>query len=194
MKNSFFSYIFIGLFDFCTPFIVNNSTEPLFDDINDENKMYALTQVSPCKIPPENFKIVDTHVTLYHRSYRIFVKVLMCKVTVMLIRYNCGMFSHSSIVHTAPIITYAITVSPEQCLNGNKIGKITVTEFDDDDIEFDIKHGIKTIKTKELILKVIHQHLGIIVVKLNIFLLERSYKKPYSILILTTDRSITVKD
>ena len=83
------------------------------------------------------------------------------------------MFSHSSIVHTAPIITYAITVSPEQCLYGNKIGKITVTEFDDDDIEFDIKHGIKTIKTKELILKVIHQHLGIIVVKLNIFLLER---------------------
>ena len=76
--------------------------------------MYALTQVSPCKITPENIQMVDTHETLYQRSYRTFVKALMCKVTAMLIRYNCGMFSHSSIVHNAPIITYDIIVSPEQ--------------------------------------------------------------------------------
>ena len=95
--------------------------------------MYALTRISRCKISPENIQMVDTHVTLYQRSFRTFVKVLMCKVTAMLIRYNCGMFSHSSIVHNAPIITYDIIVSPEQCLNANKTGKITVTEFDDDD-------------------------------------------------------------
>ena len=58
-----------------------------------EKKMYTLTQVSPCKITNENIQMVDTHVTLYQRSYRTFVKALMCKVTAMLIRYNCDMFS-----------------------------------------------------------------------------------------------------
>ena len=155
-----FFFLFSYVFYFCTPFIVINSTEPLFDDINDvsnelrvihydcsemkENKKYSLTQVSPCKITPENIQMVDTHVTLYQRSYRTFVKALMCKVTAILIRYDCGIYSHSSIVHNAPIITYDNIVSPEQCLNANKTGKITVTEFDDD-MEIDIKHGRKTL-------------------------------------------------
>ena len=163
-EKLYFSYLLISLFYFCTPFVVINYTEPLHVDLNDvsnklrvihydcskmkENKMYALTQVSPCKIKPENIQMVDTHVTLYQRSYRTFVKALMCKVTAMLIRYNCGMFSHPSIVHNAPIITYNIIVSPEHCLNANKTGKITVTEFDDDDMEIDIKHGIKNFTYK----------------------------------------------
>ena len=187
-EKLYFSYLLISLFYVCTSFIVINSTEPLLDDINDvsnklrvihydcskmkENKMYALTQVFPCKITPENIQMVDTHVTLYQRSYRTFVIALMCKVTAMLIRHNCGMFSHSSIVHNAPIITNDFIVSPEQCLKANKTGKITVTEFDDNDMEINIKHGKKLspIKTRELIWKVIH--LVIIVVKLNIFLLK----------------------
>ena len=36
----------------------------------------------------------------------------------------------------------------EQALNGNKSEKITVTEFDDDDMEVDIKKGIKTVSYK----------------------------------------------
>ena len=139
-EKLYFSFLLISLFYFCTPFIVINSTEPLLEDINDvsnklrvihyycsklkENKKYPLTQVSPCKITPENIQMVDTTVTLYQRSYRIFVKALICKVTAILIRYNCGMFFHSSIVHNAPIITYDITVSPEQYLNANKTGKL----------------------------------------------------------------------
>ena len=66
----------------------------------------------------------------------------------MLIRYNCGIFSHSSIVYNAPIITCNIIVLPEQCLNANKTGKITVTVFDDDDLEIDTKVGIKTVSYK----------------------------------------------
>ena len=58
------------------------------------------------------------------------------------------MFSHSSIVHNASIKTFDIIVSPEQCLNANKTGKFTVTEYDDDDMESDIKHGIKTVSYK----------------------------------------------
>ena len=101
-EKLFFSYLLISLFYFCTPFIVINSTEPLLGDSIDvsnklrvihydcskmkENKMYALTQVSPCKITPENIQMIYTHVTLYQRSYRTFVNALMCKVTAMLIR------------------------------------------------------------------------------------------------------------
>ena len=162
-EKFYFSYLVVSLFYFCTPFNVIDSTERLFDDKNDvsnklrvihhdcsemnENKMYALTQVSRCKIIPENIQMVDTHETLYQRSYWTFVKAFMCKVTAMLIRYNCGIFSHSSTVHNAPIITYKI-VSPEQYLNANKTRKITVTEFDDDEMEIDIKHGIKTVSYK----------------------------------------------
>ena len=84
----YFPHLVISLFYFCTPFIVINSTEPPSDDINDvsnklrvfhydcskmeENKMYALTQVSPCQITPENIQMVDTHLTLYQRSHRTF--------------------------------------------------------------------------------------------------------------------------
>ena len=91
-EKLYFSYLVISLSYFCTLFIVINSTEPLVDDINDvsnklrvihydcskmkENKMYALTQVSPCKITTENIQMVDTHVTLYQRSYRTFAKLL----------------------------------------------------------------------------------------------------------------------
>ena len=89
-----------------------------------ENKLYALTQVSPGKITPENIQMVDTHVTHYQRSYHAFVKALMCKVTAVLIHYNCDMFCHSSIVHNATIITYDIIVSPERCLIANETVKL----------------------------------------------------------------------
>ena len=92
-EKLYFSYLLISLFYFCTFSIVINATGPPFEDINDvsnklrvihyecskmkENKMYALQQVSPCKITPENIQMVDTHVTLYQRSYRTFVKALV---------------------------------------------------------------------------------------------------------------------
>ena len=93
-EKLYFSYL-LSLFYFCTTFIVINSTEPLLDDINDvsnklrvihydcskmnENKMYAPTQVSPCEITPENIQMVDTHVTLYQRSYRTLSELLCAK-------------------------------------------------------------------------------------------------------------------
>ena len=89
-----FPYLVISIFYFCTLFIVSNATETLFEDISDESyklrvthydcfkmeknkKMYALTQVFPCKIIPEIIQMVDTHVTLYQRSYRTFIKAFM---------------------------------------------------------------------------------------------------------------------
>ena len=77
-----------------------------------ENKMYSLNQVAPCSISPENIDMRNVRVTLYQRSYRTFVKAVMCSVRVSVLKYHCGMFSHSSIVHDAPLITYNLIVSP----------------------------------------------------------------------------------
>ena len=67
--------------------------------------MYALKKSAPCKITPENIQMVDTQVTLNQRSYRTFVKALMCRAKTKILRNNCGMCSHCSIVHNVPIIT-----------------------------------------------------------------------------------------
>ena len=73
-----------------------------------ENKMYALSKVAPCKITPENIQMVDT---LYQRSYRTFVKALMCRAKAIVLRYNFGMWSHSSIVNNASVITYDLQIN-----------------------------------------------------------------------------------
>ena len=101
-----------------------------------ENKMYSLNQVAPCSISPENIDMRNVRVTIYQRSYRTFVKAVMCSVSVNVLKYHCGMFSHSSIVHDAPLITYHLIVSPEQCKQANRTGKLTVNDFQD---KFDMK-------------------------------------------------------
>ena len=88
--------------------------------------------------------MVDTQVTLYQRSHRTFVKALMCRAKAMVLRYNCGMWSHSSIVHNAPVITYDLILYPEQCLQANKTGKLKVTEFCDE-IDVDIKDEVSKV-------------------------------------------------
>ena len=68
----------------------------------------------------------------------------MCRAKAMVLRYNCGMWSHSSIVHNAPIITYGSIITPEQCLEAKKTGKTKITEFVDEK-EVDIKHGVSKV-------------------------------------------------
>ena len=106
-----------------------------------ENKMYSLNQVAPCSISPENIDMRNVRVTIYQRSYRTFVKAVMCSVSVNVLKYHCGMFSHSSIVHDAPLITYHLIVSPEQCKQANRTGKLTVNDFQDKfDIEIELNN------------------------------------------------------
>ena len=107
-----------------------------------ENKMYSLNQVAPCKISPDNIDMRDVRVTLYQQSYRTIVKAIMCKVRVNVLRFNCGMFSLSSIVHNTPTITYNLVVSPEQCKQANKTHKIAVNDFADN-FEVDIEPNVK---------------------------------------------------
>ena len=72
-------------------------------------------KVTPCKITPKNIQRIEIQVTLYQRSYRTFVKALLCRAKAMVLRYNYGMWSHFSIVHNASIITYSLNITPEQC-------------------------------------------------------------------------------
>ena len=54
------------------------------------------------------------------------------------------MLSHSSIVHNAPVITYDLIVSPDQCLQANKTGKLKVTVYCDK-IDVDIKYRVSKV-------------------------------------------------
>ena len=88
--------------------------------------------------------MVETQVNLYQRSYRTFVKTLMCRAKAMVLRYNYGMWSHFSIVHNASIITYSLIITPEQCPDANKTGKMKITEYGDE-IEVDINYGVRKV-------------------------------------------------
>ena len=62
----------------------------------------------------------------------------------MVLHYNCGMWLISSFVHNAPIVTYDLIITPEQCMEANKTGKKKTTEVVDE-IELDIKHGLSKV-------------------------------------------------
>ena len=42
-----------------------------------EIKMYALNQVAPCKVSPENLYTTDSTISVYQRSYRTYVKAVI---------------------------------------------------------------------------------------------------------------------
>ena len=85
--------------------------------------------------------MVDTQVTLYQRSYRTFFKALICREKAIVLRYDCCMWSYSSIVHNASMISYDLIFTPVQCLEANKTGKIKITVFGVEE-EIDIKHRV----------------------------------------------------
>ena len=135
--NKFNSIFFNVINLYFSIFIANIKTNIIpSDDLNDvydklrvihydcsqpgKNNMYALSKVAPCKITPESIQMVNTQVTLYQRSDRTFFKALMCRAKAMVLRYNCGKWSDSSIKHNAPIFTYDLIITPEQCLEANK--------------------------------------------------------------------------
>ena len=109
---------------------VSNSLKTTHYDCSSmqENKMYPLNQVAPCKVSPENFYTTDSTISVYQWSYRTYVNAVMCKIKTFPICYNCGMWAHSSIVHNMNMITYEIIIPPEDCEKAAKNNKITVNE------------------------------------------------------------------
>ena len=85
-----------------------------------ENKMYALNQVAPCKVSAEKLYTTDSTISVYQRSFRTYVNAVMCKFKKIPIRYNCVMWAHLSIVHNMNLITYEIFAPPEDCEKATK--------------------------------------------------------------------------
>ena len=93
-----------------------------------EIELYALNQVALCKISPENLYLTDSTISVYQRSYRTYVNAVMCKTKTFPIRYNCGMWAHSSIVHNMNMKNFESIIPPEDCERAAKNNKITVNE------------------------------------------------------------------
>ena len=80
-----------------------------------KNRMYSLKQVAPCTISPEQVKVADAYVHVYQRSFRTSIDATMCRVKIQPLRFHCGMFSHSSIVHKQSSITTDYVLSADDC-------------------------------------------------------------------------------
>ena len=141
-------YFILFLFPFsCASDDFDNVSKNLFVSHYDctkmqDNRMYSLNKVAECKITPENLYVTPATITLYQKNYRTDLAATMCSVKAHVFRYNCGMFSHSSYVHTQNSITYDLIVTPEMCRQASKTNKIKISSFSenfDAPIEFDTK-------------------------------------------------------
>ena len=69
----------------------------------EQDRMYSLNNVAPCKISTENIEILPASVRVYQRSYRTTVLATRCRIKVMPIRFNvlalinCSQTSYSDI-------------------------------------------------------------------------------------------------
>ena len=96
-----------------------------------DSRMYSLNRVAVCKIAPDNLYVAPATITLYQKSYRTTLSATVCSVKVRMIRFNCGLFSHSSIVHDQNMITYELIVTPEMCKAAFTSGNLKVTLFEE---------------------------------------------------------------
>ena len=107
-----------------------------------DNNMYSINQVAPCKISPEHIRALDAQVHVYQRSFRTRVNATMCRAKVQTLRFNCGMWSHSSIVHNQASITTDVILTPEDCRNAMRNKEITLEYWGKSfsaDIDYDIE-------------------------------------------------------
>ena len=80
-----------------------------------ENTLYAINQVRPCHITPEDLEISKAKNVLYTKHFRKGLNATKCRVQHQREKWHCGHNDHSSIDHTIAGITSDIVISPEQC-------------------------------------------------------------------------------
>ena len=80
-----------------------------------DNRKYSLIKVAERKITPEDFYIALATINLYQKTYRTHLPATMWSVNVHVLRYNCGMSSHTWYAHDQNRITYDTIVTPEIC-------------------------------------------------------------------------------
>ena len=80
-----------------------------------ENTLYALNQVQPCHITPEELEISKAKIVLYTKHFTKELNATKCRVQHQREKWHCGHHDHGSIDHTIAGITSDIVISPEQC-------------------------------------------------------------------------------
>ena len=91
--------------------------KPAHFDCNEmtENTLYAINQVRPCHITPEELDISKAKIVLYIKHFRKELNATKYRVQHQPEKWQCGHPDHSSIDHTIAGITSDIVISPEQC-------------------------------------------------------------------------------
>ena len=80
-----------------------------------ESTLYAINQVRPCHITPEDLEISKAKVVLFTKHFRKELNATKCRVQHQREKWHCGHHDHSSIDPTIAGITNDIVISSEQC-------------------------------------------------------------------------------
>ena len=80
-----------------------------------ENSLYAINQVRPCHITPEELEVSKATITLYTKHFRKELNETKCRIQHQREKWHCGHNDHSSIDHTIAGITSDLIISPEHC-------------------------------------------------------------------------------
>ena len=80
-----------------------------------ENTLYAINQVRPCHITPEELEISKAKPVLYNKHSRKILNATKFRVQHQREKWHCGHHDHSSIDHIVAGITSDIVISPKRC-------------------------------------------------------------------------------
>ena len=78
-----------------------------------ENSLFAINQVGPCHITPEELEISKATITLYTKHFRKELNATKCRIQRQREKWHCGHLDHSSIYPTIAVIVGDSIVSPE---------------------------------------------------------------------------------
>ena len=80
-----------------------------------ENSLYAINQVRPCHITPEELEVSKATIALYTKHFRKELNATKCRIQHQGEKWHCGHNDHSSIDHTIAGITSDLIITPEHC-------------------------------------------------------------------------------
>ena len=77
--------------------------------------LYAIHQIRPCHITPEELEVSKATILLYTKHFRKELNATKCHIQHQRKKWHCGHLDHSSIDHTIVGITSDLNISPEHC-------------------------------------------------------------------------------
>ena len=80
-----------------------------------QNSLYAINQVRPCHITPEELEVSKAIIILYTKHFRKKPNATKCRIQHQRKKWHCGHNDHSSINLTIAGITSDLIISPEHC-------------------------------------------------------------------------------